>query len=280
MKPQRPILRYHGGKWRIAPWIIEFFPDHKVYVEPFGGGASVLLSKERSNAEIYNELDGELCNLFRVIRDPEQSKQLRAGLVFTPYARKEYDSAFEPSDCPVEQARRTLIKAWFGMFSKGLLQRSGFDMRVNGDGFCSRVGTFVKLPELIDVYRERLTGVVIETIDALKLIPRVDAAHTLFYVDPPYTLDSRSGSYYRHEMTDDDHRSLAEVLHGCKGMVLISGYRSSLYEELYHDWHCQECGAYTDGTHARTEVLWINPAAWEKKQGQQHLDFARSRGER
>lgn len=274
--PTRPILRYHGAKWRLAPWVMEFFPPHKVYVEPFGGGASILLRKQRAVTEVYNELDGELVNLFKVLRNPEQSDRLRTALESTPYARDEYEAAYEPAICPVEQARRTLIKTWFGTYSKGLMNRSGFDTRVNKDGFCSRVGTFIKLPRLIPVYRERLTGVVIENTDALRLIPRMDAEHTLFYVDPPYTLDSRSGRYYRHEMTDEAHCQLAEVLHGCKGMVVLSGYSSVLYDDLYKDWHREECAANTDGAHARTEVLWINPAAWDQKQGQQHLGFARA----
>jgi DNA adenine methylase len=274
MTPTRPILRYHGAKWRITPWLLEFFPSHKVYVEPFGGGASVLLRKPRSFTEIYNELDWELYSLFKVLRDPAQSARLREALEYTPYSRAEYEAAYEPTECPVEQARRTLIKTWFGTFSKGLMNKSGFDTRVNGDGFCSRVGTFVKLPDLIEAYRERLAGVVIENTDALQLIPRMDAGHTLFYVDPPYTMDSRSGRYYRHEMTNDDHRRLAEVLHRCKGMVIISGYPSPLYDDLYGDWHCEECAANTDGAHARTEVIWINPAAWGQKLGQQYLIFA------
>ncbi len=274
--PRRPILRYHGGKFRVAPWIIEFFPDHKVYVEPFGGGASVLLRKKRSRTEIYNEMDKELVNLFRVLRDPGQSDQLRMALEATPYARDEYDAAYVPAHCPVEQTRRTLIKAWLGMFGKGLMNKSGFDTRVNSDGFCSRVGTFIKLPGLIPIYRERLTGVVIENTDALRLIPRMDDEHTLFYVDPPYVLDSRSGKYYRHEMTDDDHCQLAEVLHRLKGMVVLSAYRSDLYDRLYYDWHYEESPTYTDGGHARTEVLWINSAAWGQKRGQQQLSFEKA----
>lgn len=275
MTPARPILRYHGGKWRIAPFVTEFFPAHKVYVEPFGGGASILLRKTRSVTEIYNELDGEVVNLFKILRDPDLSTRLKSNLELTPYSRDEFDMAYEVTDCPLEQARRTLIKAWFGAYSKGLMNKTGFDTRINADGYCSRVATFIKLPGMIDVIRKRLTGVVIENTDALRLIPRTDAEHTLFYVDPPYLPDSRSGKYYRHEMTEADHRELSEVLHALKGMVVISGYASDLYDqELYADWHREECPAYTDGAHARTEVLWINQVAWGKKQGQQHIDFS------
>lgn len=258
----RPIIRYHGAKWRIAPWVLEHFPAHRVYVEPFGGGASLLLQKERAITEIYNDMDNELVNLFRVLRDPEQAARLRQALTFTLYARDEYDAAYAPSPCPVEQARRTLIKTWLGAHSKGLMNKSGFDTRTNKDGYCSRVNTFVKLPELIEDFQKRLKGVVIENTDALRLIPRMDAAHTLFYVDPPYVPEGRSGKYYQHEMTEAGHRELAALLCAAKGMVVISGYPGSLYDkELYADWHREECEALTDGAHARTEVLWLNEAA-------------------
>ncbi len=276
--PKRPILRYHGGKWRMAPFVMEYFPAHKVYVEPFGGGASILLRKPRAVTEVYNELDGEVVGLFKILRCPEQSKRLKEALESTPYSRDEFDAAYEFAKCPVEQARRTLIKSWFGAFGKGLMNKTGFDTRVNADGYCSRIDTFIQLPNLIEVYRQRLTGVVIENTDALRLIPRMDAAHTLFYIDPPYVPDSRSGKYYRHEMTEDDHRRLAEVLHACKGMVVLSGYASELYDkELYADWHRESCAANTDGGHARREVLWINPTAWDMKQGQQAFKFTEKR---
>jgi len=276
MTPERPILRYHGGKWRLAPFVTEFFPGHKVYVEPFGGGASILLRKQRSVTEIYNELDGEVVNLFRVLRDPDQSDRLKLALELTPYSREEFDAAYDIAECPVEQARRTLVKSWFGAYSKGLMNKTGFDTRVNSDGYCSRVATFIKLSDMIETIRQRMTGVVIENTDALRLIPRMDAHHTLFYVDPPYVPDSRSGKYYRHEMSEECHRELAGVLHACKGMVILSGYASELYDrELYADWHREDCPAYTDGAHARTEVLWINPAAWKQKQGQQYINFGK-----
>lgn len=262
----------------MAPFVMEYFPAHKVYVEPFGGGASILLRKPRAVTEVYNELDGEVVGLFKILRCPEQSKRLKEALESTPYSRDEFDAAYEFAKCPVEQARRTLIKSWFGAFGKGLMNKTGFDTRVNADGYCSRIDTFIQLPNLIEVYRQRLTGVVIENTDALRLIPRMDAAHTLFYIDPPYVPDSRSGKYYRHEMTEDDHRRLAEVLHACKGMVVLSGYASELYDkELYADWHRESCAANTDGGHARREVLWINPTAWDMKQGQQAFKFTEKR---
>lgn len=264
---ERPIMRYHGAKWRLAPWVIEHFPPHKVYVEPFGGSAAVLLRKDRAKTEIYNDLDDELFNLFKVMRDSEQSKQLQYLLQWTPYSRQEYDAAFEKTDNPVERARRTLIKTWFGMHTKGLKHKSGFDTRVNSDGYCARTNSFIKVADLIEAFRERLSSVILECVDALDLIDRAFSSTTLTYLDPPYVSNTRSGKLYRHEMTDNDHRSLSEICHRSKGMIIISGYPSELYdEELYKDWVRVDRGSYTDGGHARTEVMWLNPQAWESLQ--------------
>ena len=258
-----PILRYHGSKWRIAPWVISHFPPHKVYVEPFGGSAAVLIQKERAITEIYNDLDAELFNLFKVVRDEAQARELYYLLKWTPHSRLEYDAAFEVSDDPVEQARRSLVKVWFGMHTKGLKEKSGFDTRVNKDGYCGRVNSFVKVPDLLELYKERLTGVILECVDALKLLDRHDSINTLTYLDPPYVSDTRSGKLYRHEMTNDDHRALAEKSRKLKGMIIISGYPSDLYDqELYSDWVRVDRKAHTDGVHERTEALWINPRAW------------------
>lgn len=111
----RQVFRYLGGKTRIAPWIISHFPKHDCYGEPFGGSASVLMAKPQSPVEAYNELNGECVNYFRVLRNPEHAAELQRLLELTPYAQEEYNAAFEPSDDPVEQARRTFIKGFIGM---------------------------------------------------------------------------------------------------------------------------------------------------------------------
>src|SRR3990167_11343170 len=105
--PTRPVMRYHGGKWRLAPWVIEHFPEHRVYTEAFGGGASVLMRKPRSYAEVYNDLDGEIVNVFRVLRDPSQARELERLLRLTPFARSEFETSYITDGDPLEQARRT-----------------------------------------------------------------------------------------------------------------------------------------------------------------------------
>ena len=110
--PSRPLLTYFGGKWAIAPWIIEHLPPHKIYVEPFGGAASVMLRKPRSKVEVYNDLDDEIVNIFRVLQDPASTRELFRRLARTPYARAEYDLACaERVVDPVVRAQRAIIRA-------------------------------------------------------------------------------------------------------------------------------------------------------------------------
>ncbi len=268
---KRPILRYHGGKWMLAPWIIDHFPPHRIYVEPFGGAASVLLRKERSYAEVYNDLDGEICNLFRVVRG--HGDELRRRLQLTPYSRSEFEEAWFPSDDPIEQARRTIIRSHMGFASAAVTLGRSHNNTVRGGlrtGFranSNRSGTtpaqdWRNLPGNIDSVTERLSGVVLENRQAIKVINQHDSEDTLFYCDPPYVQSTRDGGGdYAHEMTDDDHRELARVLTEVRGMVVVSGYPSKLYCELFDGWLTVSRLALADGARERTEVIWMNRAA-------------------
>jgi len=258
MSPTRPVLRYHGGKWRLAPWIIAHFPAHRVYVEPFGGGANVLLRKPRSTTEVYNDLDSSVVNLFKVIR--EQPADLARQLELTPFAREEYALLYERSEEPLEAARRFIARSFMGMNSKGAYQISGFDVRVNDDHFISRLRSLAKVPDQVAIVAGRLKHVVIENQDADVVIERFDRPEALIYCDPPYVHSTRSGKYYAHEYNDDQHRELASVLRAATGMVIVSGYPSPLYDELYGDWRCVSIKAHTDYAREATECLWLNPA--------------------
>jgi len=272
---QRPALRYHGGKWLLAPWIISHFPPHRVYVEPFGGAASVLLQKPRSYAEVYNDLDGEVVNLFRVLR--ERGDELKRVLEMTPFARVDYLEAWEPSDDPLEQARRTIIRSFMGFgsaavtkaragkqTSRGGLALTGFRANSNRSG-TTPAHDWRNYPSAMAAMIERLRGVVIENRPAPQVIAQHDSTETLHYIDPPYVLATRdAGGDYRHEMSDNDHRELASQLREVKGMVVISGYPCDLYDaELYPDWRRFARKAFADGARARTEVLWLNDRAWK-----------------
>lgn len=266
-RPHNPVLRYHGGKWRLAPWIIQHFPPHRTYVEAFGGAASVLLRKPRSYAEIYNDLDGEIVNAFRILRDRTTAIELERLLRLTPFARAEFEQAYAPTDDPVEQARRTITRSYLGFGSAAASGRAtGF--RANS----TRSGTtpahdWASYPARIAAFTRRLAGVTIENRDALAVMRSHDDPGTLHYVDPPYLPSTRSlgnpydRNQYRHEMTDDQHAALAAALRDLRGMVVLSGYASGLYERLYGDWEQVTRTAHADGARPRTEVLWLNPAA-------------------
>lgn len=270
--PTRPVMRYHGGKWRLAPWIIKHFPEHRVYTEAFGGAASVLMRKPRSYGEVYNDLEGELVSLFLVLRDPRSAAELERLVRLTPFARAEFEAAYEPTTDPIEAARRLLVRSGMGFGSAAVCinHRTGFRGNVTRSG-STPAADWANYPDLVVSFTERLRGVVIERSTAAALLLRYDSADALHYVDPPYPHSTRSfkrrnsGQVYSHEMTDGDHRDLAAVLHGLEGMVVLSGYACRLYDEvLFPDWNRVEKETHADGARRRTEVLWINDAAWTR----------------
>lgn len=264
--PSRPLIRYHGGKWKLSDKIIPFFPNHRVYVEAFGGGGSILLRKPRAYAEVYNDMDGEIVNLFRVVRD--RGDELRTMLELTPFAREEYKGSFPEIDDPLEQARRTVIRSHMGFGSNALARgiQSGFRSNSNRSG-TTPARDWRNLPERLPEIIDRLRGVVIEDRDAMEVMARHDGPDTLHYCDPPYVRDTRSslmhGDHgYTVEMNDADHRRFAECVKKLEGSVIVSGYAGGLYDtELFPSWARFEIPALADGARERVEVLWMNEAA-------------------
>lgn len=263
---QHPLIRYHGGKFRIADWIISQFPRHKTYVEPFGGGGSVLLCKEPSQIEVYNDIDSEVVNLFRVLRNAEQRQQLEQQLYLTPFSRTEFYQAYEDTDCPVEKARRMIIRAQMGFGSAGATKgNTGFRM-AGGRQKNYEIRLWDKYPSRLSMFAERLKHVLIENQEASQVIERFDADDTLFFVDPPYVMDTRTANCkaYRHEMSDQDHIELLKQINSVKGAVIISGYEHDIYNHHLSHWkkvtrQVQASGQL--GSVLRQECLWINPQA-------------------
>lgn len=254
----RPTLRYHGGKWRLAPWIISHFPEHRVYTEVFGGGGSVLMRKPRSYAEVYNDLDGEVVNVFKIVR--ERGAELKEFLYLTPFSRKEYLGSyppFIPTD-PLIRAARTIIKSFMGHGSESIKRQNGFRSNSNRSG-TTPAHDWANWPDAVPAMIERLRGVVIEDRDAKSVLLTHDSPETLHYVDPPYVHSTRKSKHeYKFEMTDQQHVELAEVLKSLKGKVVISGYPSPLYNKLYKGWRVVKKKAMTDAAGKRVEVLWLN----------------------
>lgn len=266
----RPILRWHGGKWRLAPWIIGHFPPHRVYVEPFGGAASVLMRKPRLWAECYNDLDGDVVNVFQVLRDRAAAADLRARLALTPFARAEFDATYEPAADAIDAAHKTIVRSFMGHGSDSVSRscRTGFRAKMS-DNRAFAAQAWSNYADAVPFFCERLQGVLIEQRDAREVMTRLDGADTLHYVDPPYMIATRSSLAggrsathgYRHELTDDDHDTLLTFLDGLRGYVVLSGYPSEDYDRALGHWRRVEMRALADGAKERTEVLWINPAA-------------------
>ncbi|MGB8922822.1 MAG: DNA adenine methylase [Pseudomonas sp.] len=268
MTVNTPVIRYHGGKFRLAPWVMQHFPPHLCYVESFGGAAGVLMQKERSYAEVYNDLDGDIVNLFRVLQHHESRAALFELVALTPYAREEFDLAWAHTEDSIERARRTIIRAQMGFGSAGATKgATGFRIDTKRK-YGTAQSLWAKYPEQIAVIGQRLTGVLIENRPAIEVIPAHDGPDTLHFVDPPYVLSTRyesakSGRYYRHEMSDADHKALLACLLDAKGMVALSGYMSEIYMDQLKGWSMNTVSARISagrGSSTRQECLWLNPA--------------------
>ena len=258
MTVKHPILKYYGSKFRLAQWIIGHFPAHKHYVEPFGGAGNVLLVKEPSKLETYNDLNDKIVNFFRVLRS--SPAELIEQINLTPWARKEYEYCLDEKedDSPLELARKLfyrLTMSFSGQYNsaRGSWRRHQTDKRL--------FNPETRQTNLIAASKRLLT-VQIENRDALKLIREMDAPDTLFYLDPPYVFSTRTTSRaYSHEMTNEGHREFAELLHALKGFAVLSGYPSKIYEELFENkgWTRIDRQARVLGGALKTECLWLSP---------------------
>lgn len=255
----RPPVVYYGGKTTVADRIAGLLPAHEHYVEPFAGSLAVLLAKRPSRMETVNDLDGELMTFWRVLRD--RPAELERVCALTPHARAEHAGAHEPAGGELEQARRAWVRLTQGR--AGTLRRTGWRHYVDPATSTSMPGYLSGYAARMAATAERLHAVSLECRPALEVIAAYGTCpRAVLYVDPPYLASVRAGVNYRHEMPrEDQHRELAATLAGCRAAVVLSGYDSPLYRELYHGWHRTEIPAGTgQGGRwaARTEVLWSN----------------------
>lgn len=256
---------WYGGKFNHLNWLLPLLPESTHYCEPFAGSAAVLLNRKPAPVETYNDIDGEVVNFFRVLRDSQEDLIRAIGL--TPFSREELRIAVEePTEklSELERARRFFVRA--RQVRTGLAQTASagrwahckLTSRAGMAGAVSRwLGSVEGLSEIV----QRLLRVQIENANAIEVIQRFDSEETLFYCDPPYPHESRGDSHaYGYEMTDNDHRELAEVLASLKGKVALSGYRCDLLDQLYKDWNCTESPSKQclSVKQPRTEILWTN----------------------
>jgi len=257
---------WYGGKYSHLKWLLPLLPPAHHYVEPFGGSAAVLLNRSPSPIETYNDLDGEVVHFFRILR--EQPGGLIAALKLTPYSRGEFASALlPPGDSPsdLERARRFFVRIGQSFSARHQGIASGDWSCTRGEprrGMSREVSGWLSQIDGLDRVAQRLLRVQIENLPALDVIQRYDTPRTLFYCDPPYPHESRAepNKGYAHEMTDEDHRELARILHQIQGRAAVSGYYCPLMEELYGDWQRYDASARKcpAGTSLRQESLWTN----------------------
>lgn len=254
----KPIIRYPGSKGRMAAYIIDHFPNHTHYIELYFGSGIVMLNKARVAHEVINDLDDNVVNLFRVIRDA--GDQLAALVEMTPYARSEYALCkAERVDDPIEQARRFVVQCWQGHGSSAGGRGSGWkNGGVHGDKqLCAQ--TWCAIPERIRAVIERMRGVEIENRPALEVIARFGTADTLIYADPPYPKSVRSGRLYSEDdMTDTDHIALLDTLNAYRGPVVLSGYACDLYQQRLPHWARRTFDTTDAKGQYKQEIVWLN----------------------
>ena len=259
----RAVIRYPGSKWGIADWIISHFPEgyeKLVYLEPFAGSGAVFYNKLPGAVETINDIDSDVVNLFRVLRDrPEELKRAKE---LTPYSREEYDRSFEPCEDPLEQARRYMVRTTQAIGAKmggKCGWRNHKQMKISGTACKWGVIT-----STIDTAAARLRGsstnlVQIEHMDAMRLIERYDSPDVLMYLDPPYVRSARrSGKLYRHELDDAGQWKLLELVTKSQARIVLSGYASPLYDEALQGWYRDTTMSQTTSTEMAVECLWTN----------------------
>ena len=262
-------VAWYGGKAYYATWLIERFPEHRVFVEPFGGAANVLLRKPPSEVEVYNDIDQRIVNLFRVIRDKRKFQRLQVALELTPYARDEFASLLDApvTKDTVEEARRffTICRQARGGIGMSKLSRFAWaaSKRTRRD-MAEPVSKFLSSIDGLAEVANRLRTVMIESRPAIELIKQYDGKDSFFYLDPPYLPETRHGkraSTYAQEMSIDDHSSLLRALKKIKGKAMLSGYTAPLYEDALKKWRREELvtkAHMSNSGKKRTEVIWCN----------------------
>ena len=272
----KPPIPWFGGKQLMSSKLLPLFPPHQTYVEVFGGAGALLFAKESSPVEVYNDLDSDLVNFMRVLRDKDgMFPDFYNRACLSPYSREEWiycrDHLNDDPD-PVERARRFFVLA---RFSFAGLVGSSFGICVGGSkgGMVQKASAYKGVLGILPRLSERLMSVLIENKDFRNLIQVYDTKDTLFYLDPPYLPETRRSGCYKCKMTTDDHRELVEMLRNIKGKVMLSGYPSELYDSL--GWNKQEwevCCKAAGRTRAsglqgagavlrsqkRTECAWMN----------------------
>lgn len=266
------VLRWIGGKSRLIDKILQYVPEHDVFVDVFGGSGTVILSKPLVKINVYNDIDGDLANFFRVLRN--KYNELEQKMKFFLYSRRDWEEytkeikngGFIGDD--VERAYKFFMQV---------------NLSFNGNRESFKVGG-VEKNEVIEIERlvenlEKAAKIfqkcMVENQDFEYVMRRYDSQDTFFYCDPPYVLETRHGEYYKHEMDTAEQERFLRVCLDMQGKVMISGYNHDLYDSFLKDWHKVEIPFYTAADRGkrkeRIEVLWVNyepqKNIWEASNG-------------
>jgi len=285
MKKLRSPICYVGGKGHMVSRLLSYIPPHHIYVEVFGGGASLLFAKNPSPVEVYNDIDSAVVNFFRVLRDPEKFEKFYNKVRLTPYSREEYNYCRDTQrECPDDIEK---VYRWFVMARQafgGMLDRSSWGMNLKASNYnmASCVSGWLSSIKMLPEISQRIIRVQIENLDFRKLIPLYDTTVTFMYLDPPYVHDTRKiQNFYSHEMTDDDHKKLVELILKSKSMFMLSGYNHPIYQPLEAaGWRridfqtaCHAIGKTRNSKFLgsgsvlkyapRTESVWLSPSTQE-----------------
>lgn len=252
----KPVLKYPGAKNRIAEWICGYIPEHKVYLEPYFGSGAVFFNKQPARIETINDLNGEVVNFFRVLR--EKPEELAEKLRLTPFAREEYYSCYEEGgeESDVEKARKFAVKCWQGFGSSNVYKNGFRSSQRSSSPYTTK--EWRGLPERLIAASERLMNAQIECLPAMEVIGRYNTRDVFIYADPPYLHGTRKGYLYKHEMNDEDHVKMLTVLREHPGMVMISGYDNPLYNEYLKGWAKEKKKTQAESGIARVETIWMN----------------------
>lgn len=261
----KPVLKYPGAKWKLAPWILSYIPKHKFYLEPYFGSGAVFFNKDKATIETLNDIDGAIVQFFRTCR--EHPEELAYQISMTPWAREEYQDCDFLDDAPpeddIERARQFAVRCWmtFGARTRcktGWRHTTGCNKFNHGP---DNPRLWKRMPEIILQVADRLLDAQISNRPAIEVIRDYNGPETLIYADPPYLRSTRTlnGDQYRNEMSEQEHKDMLEALLNHNGMVVLSAYKNDIYEKMLAGWSTAYKRAVAERGAKRTEYLYINP---------------------
>jgi DNA adenine methylase len=231
---RKPIFPYPQGKYHLVKRLLELIPPHDIYVEVFGGAATLLFTKSPSKLEVYNDINSELVNFFRVLRDDEKWQKLQEKLLLTPYSREEFKLALQPAEelDEIERARRFFVRIQMSFGGKG--ETFGYTRIAQKN----KTLTYFNKIANFEFFHNRIRSVIIENLDFEDVFKRYDTPNTFFFCDPPYIDHGIKSKILNLEMSLEDHKRLVHTILQAKGKVLLLGYPHPVYKELErHGWH-------------------------------------------